>query len=97
YISTLSLHDALPICVLRQLDQGIFLGGDEARRQAASQPGDRIGTYRRAAGGGRGSRDRLPRRAGGAGVLRVSRELRPFQELGVLDRKSTRLNSSHDQ
>src|SRR5206468_11390917 len=85
-LSTLSLHDALPI--LRPRPDAS--GDDVARGPRCPERG--AGGARRAAGG---IRQRLPR-----GHLRSvwSRRRRPPARAGAGgDRKSTRLNSSHDQ
>src|SRR5699024_11937121 len=78
-LSTLSLHDALPI-------YRPHLPREPARR----------GVARRSAGPARRPADRT-RRGGGAGPLArtAAVRLRPLPAALLLDRKSTRLNSSH--
>src|SRR5206468_8370961 len=91
-ISTLSLHDALPICLRWSAT---------ARRTAmASMPRHRsstkLSTTRRAINSSPEPTCYLPLRGGGEDTLYLTQCKRP-NILTRIDRKSTRLNSSHDQ
>src|SRR5206468_11457580 len=87
-IYTLSLHDALPISVLRA--EQLRAAGDRRRRRRRSLRARREavrGVEPRA-----GSVRRVPARAAPADSVHQRRARRAAR-----DRKSTRLNSSHDQ
>src|SRR3712207_8702384 len=79
-IYTLSLHDALPIFVVEVATRLVRVRADEARRDLA-QAAVLLATAR-----GREDRSEPAAHAAAAGGSPV---------LGRLDRKSTRLNSSH--
>src|SRR5206468_9301585 len=85
--STLSLHDALPICLGEPRDHAVNFLHDGRAADDRQVLGRRLGRHRRPQvgllGGARDKRDE--------GV-----EVEGLREV-VIDRKSTRLNSSHDQ
>src|SRR5207249_5217933 len=85
--STLSLHDALPICALRAAHRS-GQGRDRARQAGRARPSALpLAQLRALAGASAPARARRVRRA----LLSGERAAAPRQE----DRKSTRLNSSH--
>src|SRR5206468_10511417 len=95
HLSTLSLHDALPIST--------WLGRPPSS-PSGSSPGRSTSSGRSADGPGASLRDRTVRlRAAASARARQPRAHLPHHGDGALgggpppDRKSTRLNSSHDQ
>src|SRR2546421_3475694 len=80
-IYTLSLHDALPICSI--------VGCARARSTARRQPAT---TARRV-----GRSTSTPARASKVSARTVPRRATTHGSTSTIDRKSTRLNSSHDQ
>src|SRR5690348_14420444 len=93
HLSTLSLHDALPIYLCRfhpRRRGGLFSPAAERGKGWARRPGSGLGTRRRDAPGTTPWRSdsRSEAARSGVGTARASRA-------GRRDRKSTRLNSSH--